>query len=343
MASSSEQLEKLISMRTGWDYTPKTAEQIRAQAEGEYQSYYDQLRLAAQQAQAQSDLRLAQQASSLQAAYDEQRETSARQYAKAYSQADRQLLSRGMQRSSYGNSTLANINIESARAQDKISQAQISAQSNIEDQRTLLQQQLAQQMSQYSAAQQADIMNRSRELEDIEYNRQVDAWKSQMSMEQMLYQAAYQQERDAIADQQWRDQMAENQRQFDQQLEYNYYAADKKSSGGGGGGSKAAQQDQNIFTDPATGQQMSYDQFMAQMSGYLGQNAYAGSGTGKDKVLTTSNAVKGTTSTGSTAISSISNQLKYAVKSTGSASSSTSSSSMLDKLKAYTNKGITPA
>ena len=157
--SSQQQLEKLITMRTGWDYTPKTAEQIKAQAEGEYQSYYDQLRLAAQQAQAQSDLRLAQQASSLQAAYDTQREESQRQYQRAYSQADRQLLSRGMQRSSYGNSTLANINTESSRAQDKIYQAQIAAQSNIEEQRTQLQQQLARQMSQYTASQQADIMN----------------------------------------------------------------------------------------------------------------------------------------------------------------------------------------
>ena len=253
--SSQQQLEKLITMRTGWDYTPKTAEQIKAQAEGEYQCYYDQLRLAAQQAQAQSDLRLAQQASSLQAAYDTQREESQRQYQRAYSQADRQLLSRGMQRSSYGNSTLANINTESSRAQDKIYQAQIAAQSNIEEQRTQLQQQLARQMSQYTASQQADIMKRSKELEDIEYNRQVDAWKSQMSLEQMLYQAARQQERDAVADQQWADQMAENQRQFDQQLEYKYYAADKK--GGGGGGSKKTTETPTVPTniDPATGLQ----------------------------------------------------------------------------------------
>lgn len=251
MASSSEQLEKLITMRTGWNYTPKTAEQIRAQAEGEYQSYYDQLRLAAQQAQAQSDLRLAQQASSLQAAYDEQRENSLRQYRRTYSQADRQLLSRGMQRSSYGNSTLANIDIESARAQDKISQAQTTAQSQIEEQRTQLQQQLAQQMSQYTASQQADIMKRSKELEDIEYNRQVDAWKSQMSMEQLIYEAARQQERDAIADQQWQAQMDENRRQFDETMDYNYSKLKKR--GGGGGGSKSTTPTTTTPTGAQTG------------------------------------------------------------------------------------------
>ena len=279
MASSSEQLEKLITMRTGWNYTPKTAEQIRAQAEGEYQSYYDQLRLAAQQAQAQSDLRLAQQASSLQAAYDEQRENSLRQYRRTYSQADRQLLSRGMQRSSYGNSTLANIDIESARAQDKISQAQTTAQSQIEEQRTQLQQQLAQQMSKYTASQQADIMKRSRELEDIEYNRQVDAWKSQMTMEQMIYEAARQQERDAVADQQWQAQMEENRRQFDETMEYN------RSKKSGGGGSKSTTTPatgalpQN--TPGTTGQVQSFNSTMQKLNDWFLSGTGAGAGSGK--------------------------------------------------------------
>lgn len=287
MASSSEQLEKLITMRTGWNYTPKTAEQIRAQAEGEYQSYYDQLRLAAQQAQAQSDLRLAQQASSLQAAYDEQRENSLRQYRRTYSQADRQLLSRGMQRSSYGNSTLANINIESARAQDKISQAQTTAQSQIEEQRTQLQEQLAQQMSQYTASQQADIMKRSRELEDIEYNRQVDAWKSQMSMEQMIYEAARQQERDAIADQQWQAQMDENRRQFDEKMEYNR----SKKSGGSGGSKSTTPATTPTGTQPGADYQSLYNNLYSALYPTVG----AGSGTGNQYVRPTVSGALGTT------------------------------------------------
>lgn len=276
MASSSEQLEKLITMRTGWNYTPKTAEQIRAQAEGEYQSYYDQLRLAAQQAQAQSDLRLAQQASSLQAAYDEQRENSLRQYRRTYSQADRQLLSRGMQRSSYGNSTLANIDIESARAQDKISQAQTTAQSQIEEQRTQLQQQLARQMSQYTASQQADIMKRSRELEDIEYNRQVDAWKSQMTMEQMIYEAARQQERDAVADQQWQAQMEENRRQFDETMEYNR----SKKSGGGGGSKSTTPATTPTGTQPGSSDPNYTGAFNDFMNKLFGGTSTAGAGAG---------------------------------------------------------------
>ena len=226
MASSST-LQQLSELRRGWTYTPKTDAELRTQAEGEYQSYYDQLRLAAQQQQAASDLRLAQQREGLATTYDKQREQSAKQYAQAYSQADRQLLRRGMQRSSYGAQSLANISTQGAEAQQTIADAQAAAEANIDAQRTLLQQQLAAQMSQYTASQQSDVLNRLRQLQDQEYNRQVDAWKSQSTLLQQLYQNEYQQERDAVADAQWERTFEENQRQFDESLA-------KKSSGGGG-------------------------------------------------------------------------------------------------------------
>lgn len=231
MASSST-LQQISELRRGWNYTPKTDAELRTQAEGEYQSYYDQLRLAAQQQQAASDLRLAQQREGLATTYDKQREQSAKQYAQAYSQADRQLLRRGMQRSSYGAQSLANISTQGAEAQQTIADAQAAAEANIDAQRTLLQQQLAAQMSQYTASQQSDVLNRLRQLQDQEYNRQVDAWKSQSTLLQQLYQNEYQQERDAIADAQWERTFEENQRQFDESLA-------KKSSGGGGGTKKS--------------------------------------------------------------------------------------------------------
>lgn len=227
MPSYSEQLEKLIEMRTGWDYTPKTDEQLKTQAEGEYQSYYDQLRLAARQQQQNNDLRLIQQRDSLQGVYDQQREESARQYSRAYSQADRQLLSRGMQRSSYAGQVLAGVGNQSVRAQQQIADAQAAAVAKIEDQRTQLQQNLDAQMAQYTASQQNDVMKRMRELQDTEYNRQVDAWKSQSTLTQQIMQAMYQQERDKIADQQWEREFNENVRQFDLQM---------AMRGGGGGG-----------------------------------------------------------------------------------------------------------
>lgn len=235
MPSYSEQLEKLIEMRTGWDYTPKTDEQLKTQAEGEYQSYYDQLRLAARQQQQNNDLRLIQQRDSLQGVYDQQREESARQYSRAYSQADRQLLSRGMQRSSYAGQVLAGVGNQSVRAQQQIADAQAAAVAKIEDQRTQLQQNLDAQMAQYTASQQNDVMKRMRELQDTEYNRQVDAWKSQSTLTQQIMQAMYQQERDKIADQQWEREFNENVRQFDLQMAMRGGGGGGDSGGGGGG------------------------------------------------------------------------------------------------------------
>ena len=53
---------------------------------------------------------------SLNYSYGLKREDSERQYDKAYSQADRQALSRGMQRSSYNAQNLANINQQKINA-----------------------------------------------------------------------------------------------------------------------------------------------------------------------------------------------------------------------------------
>lgn len=239
MATSSEQLEKLIKMRTGYEYTPKTAEQIRQQAEGEYQSYYDQLRLAARQAQQASDLRLQQQITGLQSTYDQQREDSAKQFRQAYSQADRQLLGRGMQRSSYGAQTLANVSLEGNRAQQRINDAQTAATQQIEDQRTQLSNQLNEKINQYAASQAADVLNRQRQLEDTEYDRRVDALKSQTSLEQAIYSAMYQQERDKVADEQWQKQFDESTRQFNENFaleSFRYGYNQPQATGGGGGG-----------------------------------------------------------------------------------------------------------
>lgn len=192
-------------------YTPKTPEQIRQQAEGEYQSYYDQLRLTAQQQQAQSDLALQQQREGLQNTYDKQREDSAKQYRQAYSQTDRAMLGRGMQRSSYTAQTLANLLQEGAEAQQDIGDAQAAAEGNIDAQRAQLAQQLAAQLGQYDAAQQADILARIRELEDQEYNRGQQGQQNQQDLLLQIWQALYQSERDQVADNQWNMQFNASQ------------------------------------------------------------------------------------------------------------------------------------
>ena len=165
--SAADALQKLLEQYNQTSsYVPKTADQIRQQAQGEYQSYYDQLRLAAQQAQARNDLALQQQREGLQRTYDKQREASQKQYENAYSQADRQQLSRGMQRSSYTAQVLANLTQEGAEAQQELWDAQGAAEGNIDAQRTQLAAQLADQLSQYSASEAADVLARIKQLED---------------------------------------------------------------------------------------------------------------------------------------------------------------------------------
>lgn len=201
-------------------YTVRSNEDRQAQAQLEYDTYYSQLNRAAQQQQEQNDLRLVQQRNALQSSYDRDREKSAQQYAQAYSQADRQLLSRGMQRSSYGAQTLANVAMAGAQAQADINRQQTEAESNIEDQRTQLSQQLQATLAGYSAEQAKDILKRTNELEQQDYERSVNAAERQTNIAQQLYSNLYQARRDEAADAQWLRQFNESARQFNLQKGY---------------------------------------------------------------------------------------------------------------------------
>ena len=256
--SAADALKKLLEQYNQTSsYVPKTADQIRQQAQGEYQSYYDQLRIAAQQAQARNDLALQQQREGLQRTYDKQREASQKEYENAYSRADRQQLSRGMQRSSYTAQVLANLTKEGAEAQQELWDAQGAAEGNIDAQRTQLAAQLADQLSQYSASEAADVLARIKQLEDQEYDRgrENDQYKNSLSAQ--IYQFLYQGEQDKIAQEQWQKEFDENVRQWNAQY-------GSKGSGGGGGNNynpdkDATNNNKNQYTDDTFMNDMSQD------------------------------------------------------------------------------------
>lgn len=255
--SAADALQKLLEQYNQTSsYVPKTADQIRQQAQGEYQSYYDQLRLAAQQAQARNDLALQQQREGLQRTYDKQREASQKEYENAYSRADRQQLSRGMQRSSYTAQVLANLTKEGAEAQQELWDAQGAAEGNIDAQRTQLAAQLADQLSQYSASEAADVLARIKQLEDQEYDRvrENDQYKNSLSAQ--IYQFLYQGEQDKIAQEQWQKEFDENVRQWNAQY-------GSKGSGGGGNNYNHDKDDtnnnKNQYTDDTFMKDMSQD------------------------------------------------------------------------------------
>lgn len=225
---ASAELQNLINQLNSYKgYTPKTEGQLREQAAGEYESYYNTLRQSAQQSFEKSDLALQQQREGLGASYDKQREASTKQYAQIYSQTDRQMLGRGMQRSSYGAQTLTNILQEGAEAQQAIGEAQTAAEGNIDAQRAQLAQQLSEKLLQYDANEQADVLARLRELQDQEYERGLEAQNRQDTIATQIYQMLYQERRDAVADAQFQQQMAAQAAaaaaaasQFQAQMEY---------------------------------------------------------------------------------------------------------------------------
>jgi hypothetical protein len=221
-------------------YPTMTDAEIQAQAANEYQSYYDKLRLSAQQNVASTDLLLQQQIGGLGTTYGKQLEASQKDYAQGYSQSAREQLARGMGRSSYALQTLANVNQSGAEAKQTIMDAKGAAEANLAAQRTQLQSQLAAQMMNYDASQSADILKRIGELQTTQYERQ------------------YQTGRDAASDAQWQAEFNETVRQFNESLAAQREAAARSSGGGSSGGSS-----QGVTTPSG----MTLEQLIASLSG----------------------------------------------------------------------------
>lgn len=228
-AQNDETLAGLLKQMQVKDYTPLTPDQMKAQAENQYKSYYDQLRLASKQATDRQNLALENQKAGLQQTYDKQRKDSAEQFRQAYSQADRQSLSRGMQRSSYNNQTLSNIDLKAAEAQQDIYNAQTAEENKISSQQTQLAAQLADQLLQYDASEAADVLKRMDELEAREYDRQTTAENNRNTLTMQIYSILNDQLQKQVQYEQWLAEFNENVRQFN---------ASQASSGGGysGGG-----------------------------------------------------------------------------------------------------------
>lgn len=194
---------------------------------------------------------------SLDYSYGQQRKANDKNYDQAYSQADRQMLSRGMQRSSYGAQTLANINQQRIDSNNNIWAAQIADYQNrlkdIEDtewQRNFQERQFAENQRQFDTnlgfqRERAAASDNQWQL-SFDYGKDRDAaadrqWQTQFDEGVRQYntnleyqrgrdaaadaqwnqQFAYQKERDTAADRQWNQQFAENQRQYNTNLAYN--------------------------------------------------------------------------------------------------------------------------
>lgn len=211
-------LDSLISDLKKNAYTPKTEEELKASAENRYQSAYDQKRLEAQQAADVSQLALDRQLAGMGTMYGKQKEASAQQYTQAYSQANRQATSKGMQRSSFNNTTLGNIALAGNKAQQEIANQEALNRTGFEDQKNLLARQLSDQIKQYSASQAADTLAYLDELEQKEYDRSTASADKSNSLAMQIYQFANQEKQQEEAQTQWLKQFNEQIRQYDSSL-----------------------------------------------------------------------------------------------------------------------------
>lgn len=212
-------LENLIAQMKGSEiYQPLSEEEIRKQAAQRYQSVYEQKRLSAQQTYESSDAALARELSGLQKSYDTRRAASAAQTRASYSQADRHALSRGMQRSSYTEGTLANIDLAGNAALHEIDREQTDKEQEIGEQRTLLSTRLSQTLQQLEADRQSDELAYADELAAREYERGVSSLNTANQLAMKLYEYQHQLEQEAAEQARW-------------QAEFNAKYGDGSSSG----------------------------------------------------------------------------------------------------------------
>lgn len=153
---------------------------------------------------------------SLSYSYGKKRENSDEQFRRAYSQADRQMLSRGMQRSSYGAQTLANLDKQRVDAQNDIYDSQIADYEN--------------RLYQLERDEKADEQWKQQFDEGVrQYNENMGFQRERAAAQDNQWQLSfdYQKGRDAEADRQWQlgfdaqqAQQAEQNRQWQQTFDY---------------------------------------------------------------------------------------------------------------------------
>ena len=146
---------------------------------------------------------------SLNYSYGNQIRESDKSYDQAYSQADRQALSRGMQRSSYNNQTLANLNNQKIEAQNNIRAAQIADYQNRISQ---LEQQEAENERwerEFAANQEQNAWSRG--FQEAEAARQQGNWELQQAFNEKQWQAQQDQ---------WKQEFEYSKMSTDQKLAY---------------------------------------------------------------------------------------------------------------------------
>lgn len=181
-------VDQLSAKLQDYDYTPRTEEERKTAAENRYKSVYDQKKLSANQSYQTQDLAYENQLADLQNTLAQNQEELAKQTENSRLQAQRYMITRGMQRSSYGAANDTNIMNSGLASQQKLlNQYQIDA-NEIGTNRTLLAQQLADTLSQYDTDYQNDVLAYMDELEQTDYERGQAAKEAQNALEMQMFE-----------------------------------------------------------------------------------------------------------------------------------------------------------
>lgn len=170
------------------EYTARTAEDLQREAETRYASVYNQKRNTAQQNYETTDLAYQNQLSELANTLQDNQAALQKQTADSVAAANRYLTTRGMQRSSYGlqNQT----NIERSGAQNLLNlQKQYATNVNgIQNNRTLLAQQLANTLASYDTDYANDVLAYIDQQKQLDYERQAAADQQYNALQTQLFE-----------------------------------------------------------------------------------------------------------------------------------------------------------
>lgn len=172
--------------------------------------------------------------------FDNQLEQNAMNTTRSKNQYNNNTLARGLGRSTIATSGQAGIQDSGNRIANKVEDARTQAISNIEAQKTMLQQALQESLLGVSAKQDSETMSMARQLEALQYERD---WQNQ--------QFAYQQSQDKW-NQDFKMSQFEYQKQQDalaRQLQARSGGSGGSRSGGGSGGSGGKDKFQSLLND----------------------------------------------------------------------------------------------
>lgn len=170
------------------EYTVRTDEQLRTEAENKYASTYNQKKLAAQQSYETSDQLYQQQLQTLADELAVSQQQITKETESSAASADRYSLTRGMGRASYSVANKARIQNEGIDNLATLMKQYSGSVSGVQASRTQLAQQLADTLAQYEVDHLNDINSYIDEQKQIDYDRKVAADAAYNQVKMALYE-----------------------------------------------------------------------------------------------------------------------------------------------------------